>query len=145
MKEYALLNKGSGIHYHTDLTEIYDEKLVNRDLLNNVKPFLLEQLDTWDYKGTYNRRDVQFQRCWVRFDTYKKTMEIRIGEMTFEYEKILKRILHCQYLAKYVMNAAYNKSHKVHLYQEKLKELKKTYTLNLEEVKAVVNNRVVRI
>ena len=144
-RKYFGINNKSGIHYHTDLTDIYDQGLITSSLLISVKDYLLSELDTWEYKGTYNNRNVSFFRCWVRFEKEKKTMEVRIGEMTFDYSLLVKRILHCQYLNKYVRASALGAECKLDYYQQKLKELNKVRGLDIEEVKQVVNNRVIRI
>lgn len=145
LRKYFGLNEGSGIHYHTDLTDIYDKGLITQSLLDMIKERLLTELDTWEYKGTYNKRNVQFYRCWVRFEQYKKTMEVRIGEMTFDYGLLIKRVLHCQYLNKFVRAASVGEECKLDYYQQKLKELNDERKIDIEEVKQVVNNRIIRI
>ena len=146
LKKYFGLNPESGIHYHTDLTDIYDLDLVNNNLLSKVKEPLLSELDSWEYKGSYNRRDVSFSRCWVRFEKHKKTMEVRIGEMTFDYSLLIKRILHCQYLNKLVRSVAKGNELQLGILQKKLRELnRERESIQIEEVKQVVSNRVIRI
>lgn len=95
LKKYALLNPNSGIHYHIDCTDIWD--LFTYSFIDKEANFILSELDTWDYKGTYNGRKSEFSsaRNWTRFKDYTKTMEFRIGEMTFDYELLFKRITHC--------------------------------------------------
>lgn len=94
LKKYAELNPRSGIHYHIDCTDVYD--LFTSDFINNHSDYILTELDKWKYKGTYNPRKCVFSgnRNWVRFKDTLKTMEIRIGEMTFDYELLFERIRH---------------------------------------------------
>lgn len=94
LKEHALLNPQSGIHYHVDCSEIYDN--LNDNFIAKHSEWILKELDTWGYKGTYNKRICEFSgsRNYTRFKNSTKTMEFRIGEMTFSYELLFKRIVH---------------------------------------------------
>lgn len=94
LKKNSLLNPLSGIHYHIDCTEIYD-KFTDKNVQDN-ETWMLKELDSWGYRGTYNRRKIKFNcgHQWIRFQSYFKTMECRIGEMTFDYELLFKRITH---------------------------------------------------
>ena len=95
LKKYALLNPNSGIHYHIDCTDVWD--LFTYSFIDKEANFILSELDTWNYKGTYNKRKSEFSanRNWTRFKNSTNTMEFRIGEMTFDYELLFKRITHC--------------------------------------------------
>jgi hypothetical protein len=92
LPEHALLNYGSGIHYHIDATTWFEN--LDDEIVNVNKHWILNELDSWEYKGTYNSRDVKFARCWVRLHGHYHTVEIRIGEMTFDYSLLFKRIVH---------------------------------------------------
>lgn len=100
LKKYTELNPDSGIHYHVDCTDVYD--LFTFDFINKQSEYILTELDKWEYKGTYNPRLCVFSgnRNWVRFKDTLKTMEIRIGEMTFDYELLFERIRHCNEIVK---------------------------------------------
>jgi hypothetical protein len=93
-KQQLELNPDSGIHYHCDLTDCYSK--FKKEMTPSHNEYILSELDKWDYKGTYNPRKVvgECYASWARFQDTFKTIEIRIGEMTFEYELLLKRILH---------------------------------------------------
>lgn len=93
LKLNSELNPLSGVHYHVDFTDNYD--LITDEVITKYKEEILKELDTWDYKGKYNRRDVSRRRCWVRVHGHCKTLEYRIGEMTFDYDLLVKRIIHC--------------------------------------------------
>lgn len=103
LKKQSLLNKGSGNHYHIDFSnsfdkfkEIYDNT-IKTSLPNYFKNFdwVLDELDTWNYKGTYNRRAISYNKGnWVAFRNTFQTIEFRIGEMTFDYMLLFKRISH---------------------------------------------------
>lgn len=101
----SLLNKGSGIHYHIDFTDCYDS--LNYDNIKLNSDWILKELDTWEYKGNYNSRKCQFNTAhnWVRFQNCFNTMEIRIGEMTFDFSLLFKRIVHANQIARKLKNS----------------------------------------
>lgn len=104
LKKYSELNPQSGIHYHIDCTDVFD--LFNKEVISKYSNYILTELDKWNYKGTYNPRICVFSesRNWVRFKNYTKTMEIRIGEMTFEYEILFERIRHANEIVRTIKN-----------------------------------------
>ena len=90
--EFNMIRTNSGIHYHVDCTDMWDKISHNNgELFSSNREPILEALDTWNYKGTYNHRNSN----WIRMNHQFKTLEIRIGEMTFNYKLLLKRIIHC--------------------------------------------------
>jgi hypothetical protein len=99
LKEVSMLTN-SGIHYHVGLEHNY-RSLVPTNVEENSY-WILSELDTWKYPGTYNERKCEFGGggVWVRFQDYFKTMEVRIGEMTFDYEVLVNRILHLASIVK---------------------------------------------
>lgn len=87
--KYSKFNEGSGIHYNIDTS--VNSLIVNDKTDSNI---ILEELDTWNYKGTYNRRLVGFTKSiWCR--VHDNRLEIRIGEMSFDFNFILNRIQSC--------------------------------------------------
>lgn len=101
LKLNSELNNLSGIHYHIDCTEFFS--YINNDLfINKFKGYILEELDTWNYKGTYNKREVSYNFSWVRLQQSFQTLEFRIGEMSFDYSLIIKRILHCSKIVSFL-------------------------------------------
>ena len=105
LKKYTELNPQSGIHYHIDCTDVYN--LFSTDFIDKYSDYILTELDKWKYKGTYNPRKCVFSssRNWVRFKDTLKTMEIRIGEMTFDYELLFERIRHSSEIVKTLKDA----------------------------------------
>lgn len=92
-KDRLLLNDESGIHYHVDATTFFNH-VTDQDIEENSQ-WILEELDSWGYTGTYNRRMCgRTKGIWVRFHPTYKTLEFRIGEMTFDYSLMVRRILH---------------------------------------------------
>lgn len=102
LKELSLLNMQSGIHYHIDFTEFTDSQFNN--IANMFKEgkdsWILNSLKSWDYKGQYNAWIVSTGKTAVRFHKPYRTVEFRIGEMSFDYELLVKRIVHCQNISK---------------------------------------------
>ena len=94
MRKYAYPNPFSGIHYHIDCTDVFDK--FTSSFIDSQASWVLEELDTWCYKGAYNTRRFAFNggHNWVRFQNSFKTAEFRIGEMTFDYNLLFKRITH---------------------------------------------------
>lgn len=97
----------SGIHYHVDCTDLVEDKLYKFENFQPFEQFILTELDTWGYKGTYNSRQFSSGSSWVRLNQYHKTIEFRIGEMSFNYKTLLKRILHLNGIMKYIKNELY--------------------------------------
>lgn len=125
----SLLNKGSGIHYHIDFTDCYES--LNYDNIKLNSDWILKELDTWEYKGNYNTRKCEFNTAhnWVRFQNYFKTMEIRIGEMTFDFSLLFKRIVHANQIARKLKNSIQ-------------KDLLSAYDSDIENV---IKNRIQKI
>lgn len=93
MIRYGLFNPGSGIHYHVDCTDVY-ESFTEENVAENAE-WMLEELDTWDYAGQYNKRIISLTTGrWIRFQPGFKTMEFRIGNMAFDYPTLFERIRH---------------------------------------------------
>lgn len=97
------LNPMSGIHYHVDMSDL-DWYKINENwpmLLTSpmVKRYIpnriIESLESWNYKGEYNTKGVGTQKgYWVAYRDHFKSLEFRIGEMTFDYSVMSKRAIH---------------------------------------------------
>lgn len=123
-------NPDSGIHYHINCTDIWNK--LSKEVINYLSTFILNELDTWEYTGTYNSRKCEFSenRYWTRFKHSTKTMEFRIGEMAFDYKTLVKRIIHCNNIVKRIEN--YINNGEYDLYE----------SLDAEKI---VNNRIIKI
>jgi len=85
------LNPDAGIHYHVDCkTDGTYNYLVDQRILAINADWVLSELDTWQYPGNYHSRALG---SYFRYNDYQ-TVEFRVGEMTFDYNLLLKRILH---------------------------------------------------
>lgn len=124
LKKNSLLNLGSGIHYHIDFTDKFEDYNQINSLINNFHPYILQELASWGYKGKYNNKDVSIGgHTWVRFNTEFKTFEFRIGEMTFDYNLLLERIIHCNKIIKYIKDG--QELIKAKILRDRLDNLKK--------------------
>lgn len=99
LKRYFQLSS-SGIHLHIDFPEV---ELITEETLPLFKDDVLKELDTWNYQGTYNSRAFRLHKGgWIGVRTELKTLEIRICEMTFDYEKLVKRIVHAHFIGNFI-------------------------------------------
>jgi hypothetical protein len=98
LKANLMLNYGSGIHYHVDCkTDDTWKRIIE---LDNPPLFewILNELDKWDFGGTQKRGFSSFEKMghsgsWVKANALE-TLEFRVGNMTFDYDVLLKRIIH---------------------------------------------------
>ena len=147
LKKVCSLNPGSGIHYHIDMTDFFH--IVNQEFIVKNKEYILKELDEWMYKGTYNSRSVYINNmAWVRFQTDFKTMEIRIGEMTFDYSLMIKRIIHSCKIVKTLKDLSYLtiEEVKIHKLQNELKELQTNNTTKIvNNIENIIKNREINL
>lgn len=106
LKENYYFNPDSGIHYHIDFTQEFLHLFPSMEDKSKIKKIILDSLESWNYTGRFNRKDVNFdgnkKYVWVNFRDQYSTIEVRIGEMTFDYETMIKRILHLQNISRLV-------------------------------------------
>ena len=152
------LNPDSGVHYHIDISKEYEfisDLIKKNDLIE--KNEILSELESWDYKGTYNRKEIDSSFSWIRLNSLK-TLEFRIGEMTFNYEILLKRILHASKLTMRLLELNVTESRLIGKEIESLSfqlerisnELKDINSMQTDEfdwelINNVVKNRIKRI
>jgi hypothetical protein len=147
LPDYFTLNEGSGIHYHIDMTDVFDS--IDKEFIYKHNDYIINELIKWGTaKDTSSSSAACFlnSRGWVNFQSEFKTCEIRIGEMTFDYNVISKRIIDANRIVKYLKNQITPEA--------KLAELKlKLKSLNIKEDEInilknyinVVNNRIIKI
>ena len=107
-KEHLTLNPESGIHYHIDFTKEFelirqqsDSASIRRTFMCKNNDWLMESIKSWNYTGKFNQSIFSvIKNSSVRFHDGCKTIEYRIGEMSFDYEVLVKRIIHCQNMTK---------------------------------------------
>lgn len=172
LKNNSELNFGSGIHYHLDTTDCFDEL---QGIAIKNKDWILNELDTWDLKGCTQPRTIQDKNRGNGFIVFNslRTFEFRIGEMSFDYEILVNRIIHANNIVKrlkdeiniseptfepvdssliltYLKNNKSIAGKKLIEAENKLKEFKEEKKKNVtvkpvENIQEVINSRVIRI
>jgi hypothetical protein len=141
---FNCVRTSSGIHYQVDCTDWWDMLVdsgntdpyngrVYHGNINKYKEIILKELDTWDYKGTYNHRDSN----WFRLNSEFKTIEFRIGEMSFDYDVLFKRIVHCNAIVRYIkeqLQAEHIRLHSPILSYAKNKNIKDVLKNRIEKI-----------
>lgn len=135
----------SGNHYHCDFSDkvfingefkTYFELINNHKFIEQNKEFILKELDKWEYPNTYNKRDMTtYKDSWASLRSNYNTIEFRIGEMSFDYEVLVNRVLHVSLLSSLLKDKAilfHNGTHSNIVAEE-------------EEVQRVLNSRVINI
>jgi hypothetical protein len=98
LKKTHRLNMASGIHYHVDFTDCFDK--VNSKFILDNNDWVLNSLKSWNYTGEFNEWICSTAKTAVKYHFKYKTVEFRIGEMSFDYELLIKRIIHAQNISR---------------------------------------------
>lgn len=146
------LNPESGIHYHVDCTDIWD--YITHDIVDKNVEWILKELDGWSPEYTTVSRGVSgrghsLYGGWLRFNELK-TMEFRVGEMTFDYTILAKRMIHCNDIRRRFTIAVLEGSDKLELVnlRKKLEDMKKDEAPELvftSVAQEVIKSRIKRI
>lgn len=148
------LNPESGVHYHVDCTDIWD--YITDDIVDNNAEWILKELDGWSPEYTTTGRGVwgisAYSGGWLRFNSLK-TMEFRVGEMTFDYSILAKRMIHCNDIRRRFTIAVLEGSEKLELInlKKKLEDMRKSREEELPELsftsvaQEVIKSRIKRI
>ena len=144
------LNMCSGIHYHIDMTDKAHE-VFNIDFINKHNDYIINELKKWNTAKEINSNTKCFldSRGWVNFQSGFKTMEIRIGEMSFDYNVIVTRIIDGNRIAKYIKGQT-SSFEKLKNVQKQLKTFsdeakKEIESLNLLSYREIIKNRIIKI
>jgi hypothetical protein len=139
MKDMSINNTESSTHYHTDLTDIWSEINVSgyRQQPKGYD-YITESLKEWetafDYSKTAN---------WWYFNDLG-TLEVRIGEPTFDYNIIIKRLMQCSDLCKQIRNIVPN-DYKLKQLQKQLQELNFFDELEIiNQNQEIINNKIIK-
>lgn len=106
LKLYSKINNGSGIHYHIDFRDRYRllsdqlDKLGDHGCRLYSLQWMIDRVKHWRYKGSYNPMYVSTAKKGIRLHSGNSTIEFRTGEMTFDYEVMIKRIISAQSVVK---------------------------------------------
>lgn len=108
LKLNCTLNDGGGLHIHIDFTDCF--KLVHnsdwdREYFQN---WILDEISVWDEgKLDLNRKG---WGSWAKWNTLQ-TLELRVCDMTFEYEILIDRIIHANKIARKIKDNLLGKGH----------------------------------
>ena len=144
------LNMGSGIHYHIDMTDAAD-LVFNNEFIAKHNDYIIGELIKWNTAKKLNSDAACSLDCrgWVNFQSGFKTMEIRIGEMAFDYPTLVKRIIDGNRIAKHIKGFT-NKAEKLIDIEKQMKQLfleSKTEIedLNIHSYKQIINSRIIKV
>jgi hypothetical protein len=100
IKKHCNINPASGIHYHIGVNDLKLSNILNYFSITYTRnlDWVLTKLESWGYKGNFNKKEVSFNKQWVKLHSDYDTIEYRIGGMTFDYKKIIAKVLHAQQL-----------------------------------------------
>jgi hypothetical protein len=139
MKDMSIIDEGSSNHYHTDLTDIWS--IINvcgyRHQLSDYD-YITESLKEWKTAFNYNQTS-----DWWYFNDIG-TLEVRIGEPTFDYDIIIKRLMQCSDLCKQIRNVVPN-DYKLKQLQRQLQELNFFDELSvINQNQEIINNKIIK-
>ena len=107
LDQIAYYNHESGIHYHIDFPEYFDlskQYLHLDEYCKKNNNWVCNALDHWRYDGNYNSRNFTTHKTWVKLHATCKTIEFRIGKMSFDYSHLVRRIYNCQNITNKLAN-----------------------------------------
>lgn len=140
MKINSELDLRSSNHYHFDFTDIEErESIKNKD---NEK-YILDELVKWGTALNLSQQD-----NWIRFFNCLGTLEIRIGEPTFEYNVIIKRLIDGCRISKFLKDVYHtgNDSRRLLKLQAELDEINKIIPCKeSENVNEIIKKRTFKI
>jgi len=109
------VNEIGGIHFHIDMTDSFNK--LTKSIISANENWILKELDTWEYDGDYNSRNVSHDgldeeySTWLKFNNQFSTAEIRIIKMSFEYDVLIPKIIHACKIIKRLKNLLIGKDH----------------------------------
>lgn len=142
MKRECQLNPASGIHYHIDCTDCKIMWLKPQSTCVENSQWMLKAIKSWNYTGNYNRLAVSTNKTAIRLHEQYKTIEFRIGEMTFDYELLIKRIIHCQNITSKVKDNILKREHSNNIFSKKIKTLSKKMKKARFKRKKIIRSKV---
>lgn len=155
MKYNSELDLRSSNHYHFDFTDVLIKKneceFENINEFINIKntEFIFNELIKWETAFDLSRKD-----NWIRFFNPLGTLEIRIGEPTFEYDIIVKRLIDGCRISKYLKDYYNSITNEIKLkkLQEELKLIEEQEKLNqkvpdkeMSELNQIIKKRTFKI
>lgn len=144
LKLNSKIDPGSSNHYHTDLTDVF-HLIPHKDAYETHPDYvwIIESLKTWN---SYRSIESAKQGSWFKFNTLN-TLEIRIGEPSFDYEVIVGRLIQCANIANKIKANLDPVKYKLNKLQEELATLeeKKEAEFAEDEIQKIINERNIKI
>lgn len=137
LKKHTILDLDSSIHYHTDLTDIYDNMIESKHYGQEIGS-IQEKLKEW---GT--AKNLDSINGWCKLNSLK-TLEIRIGEPTYDYSIIIKRVFSCTEIARDLKIKYGSNIYRLENLNKKLEQLRTVSAINntVVDFNKVVKSRV---
>lgn len=93
LRKNLKLNHEAAIHYHIDMTDCFDQ--ITDQFIKDNNDWMIEEVSTWGDNLDHDRsKKCSRERAWIRYANEHKTLEIRLGEMSFDYSVIINRMIH---------------------------------------------------
>lgn len=139
LKENSIVDLESSVHIHTDLTDVenYEQEICTTE----NREYIINQLIEW--KTALNLSN---KHGWIRFPNPLGTLEIRIGEPTFDYHILIKRVLQCSEITRHIKRTI-SIEERLEKLNKQLKELHVTSN-DLEvfnNYQEIVNNKIIKL
>lgn len=150
MREYSIVDLASSNHYHTDMTDVanqthnyYKENRNNTEFQEANNNWIIEELKSWETAKNYNNAKIDY---WYKYNDIG-TLEIRIGEPTFEYEIIVRRLIQCANLVRKLKSNLDPKKYRLNKLYDELELLKEKKEIIIEEddIQKIINQRIIKI
>lgn len=139
MKDVSINNTESSTHYHTDLTDIWSEIDVSGYRKQKEGfDYITQSLIEWK-----TATDLSKVSHWWYFNDIG-TLEVRIGEPTFDYNIIIKRLMQCSDLCKRIRNIVPD-DYKLNQLQKQLQEMNFFDELSvINQNQEIINNKIIK-
>lgn len=148
MKINSMIDPGSSNHYHFDMTDVWDilpsYSDTNPSRQDYINP-ILEELKTWGTALNYS-----LINSWYRWNDLQ-TLEIRIGEPSFDYNVIINRLIQGSNITKRLKAKLISSQNerKIIQLEAELSKLKEQTSIQLTEeqieMQRVINNRNIKL
>lgn len=148
MKECSKLDLSSSNHYHTDMTLFKEISHIHTDEARKFREdndhWIIEELKLWETAFDYSKASLN---SWYKYNDLG-TLEIRIGEPTFEYEIISKRLMKCASIVKRLTGLEGTKPLqllKLRTQLELLSNKKVNKEIQENEIQQIIKNRIIKL
>lgn len=141
MRKFSKVDLASSNHYHIDMTDVRESTHGHKKFQDDNNGWIIEELKKWGTAMNYNE-----VRGWYKYN-FLGTLEIRIGEPTFEYSMIARRLIQsCDMVRrlKYKVDPTEHKLHSLYSQLELLKEKNEEKEPSEEEMNRIITKRIIK-